>query len=97
MSRANRHDGGCGGQSETASFRSREGPPRDQAHGGECDFDSKQMRGLMRVFVTRATGFVVGCVVVQDLIRSGSQRAMRLPGLASSEGTRLSLIWCATM
>jgi hypothetical protein len=33
--------------------RSREGPPRDQAHRGEWDFDSKQMRGRNACFCDR--------------------------------------------
>jgi hypothetical protein len=51
ISRANRLDGGCCGQSETASSLSREGPPRDQAHREDFNFDSKQMRGSKCVFL----------------------------------------------
>src|SRR5262249_14804909 len=52
MSRPNRHEGGCCGQSPTASSRSREGPPRDQAHRGEWDFH----RGaVVKIFLLGAT------------------------------------------
>src|SRR6516164_10358561 len=84
MSRANRHDGGCCGQGNTASSRSREGPPRDQAHRGEWDCD----RGaVVKIFLLGATGNSG-----RRILRLALQRAHEVTAFVRDESKLLSLV-----
>src|SRR5215472_242692 len=84
MSRAHRHDGGCCCQGETASSRSREGPPRDQAHRGEWDFD----RGaVVKIFLLGASGNSG-----RRILRLALQRDHEVTAFVRDETKLLSLV-----